>query len=116
MVYTMKTRAEHRTMNIRMTHAGQLFLDAESELVFMEASLLCVVLSCTIVKVVTELSMEWQNEGKFPKCLSVRRLCLMTKISDNFFVLKGLGAFWPLSGREFRLKRKRDELSQAFPP
>ena len=40
----------------------------------------------------------------------------MTKISDNFFVLKGLGAFWPLSGREFRLLRKRDELSQAFPP
>ena len=26
------------------------------------------------------------------------------------------GCFWPLSGREFRLLRKRDELSQAFPP
>ena len=41
-----------------MTHAGQLFLDAESE----EAILLCVVLSGTIVKGVTEL--KWESETK----------------------------------------------------
>ena len=35
---------------------GQLFLDAESVVVFMEAILLCVVLSYTIVKGVTELT------------------------------------------------------------
>ena len=35
---------------------GQLFLDAESVVVFMEAILLCVVLSCTNVNVGTELA------------------------------------------------------------
>ena len=40
----------------------QLFLDAESVVVFMEAILLCVVLSGTIVKGVTEL--KWNGETK----------------------------------------------------
>ena len=37
-----------------MTHAGQLFMDAESVVDYMEAILLCVVLSYTNVNVVTE--------------------------------------------------------------
>ena len=45
---------------------GQLFLDAESVVVFMEAILLCVVLSSTIVKFITELCMEMGNESKCP--------------------------------------------------
>ena len=49
-------------MNIRMTHAGQWFLDAGSVVVFMEAILLCVVLSCTNVNIVTELT--WNGEMK----------------------------------------------------
>ena len=56
-----KRSVKHRAMNIQMTHAGQLFLDAESELVFMEASLLCVVPSYTIVKIVTELAEIWKR-------------------------------------------------------
>ena len=44
----------------------QLFLDAESLVDFLEANLLCVVVSYTIVNVGAELSMEMGNESKCP--------------------------------------------------
>ena len=55
-IVIQRRSVKHRTMNIRMTHAGQLFLDAESLVDFMEANLLCVVVSSTIVNEVTELT------------------------------------------------------------
>ena len=75
---------------------GQLFLDAESVVVFMEAILLCVVLSCSNVNVVTELTWESEKKATVQLSLAVRRLSLMTKRSDKLFVLNGL---WSTSGR-----------------
>ena len=74
---------------------GQLFLDAESVVVFMEASLLCVVLSYTIVKGDTDL----KSNGKRKQMSKMS--CRQEAMSDDQKIRQLLCLKWPMdsSGR-----------------